>query len=147
MKLTALLLFTLFAFGHGLAAQPSAPPGAIRPQPVGTMSDLMARVIYPASDAILYITTRTPETEAQWNELEGKALMVAEAANVLMLPGHARDGQQWMADAKSMRDAGEAALRAAKARDVQALESLNEPVYRSCVTCHQHYRRNYRRRP
>jgi len=127
--------------------QAPPPPGAIRPQPVGTMSDLMARVIYPASDAIIYIETRAPENEAQWNELEGKALMVAEAANLLMLPAHARDQQQWMADAKLMRDAGEAALQAAKQRDLKALAAMNETMVRSCTTCHQHYRRNYRRRP
>jgi hypothetical protein len=126
---------------------PPPEAGIIRPQPVGTISELMVRVIYPASDAILYIATRIPENDVQWNELEAKALMVAESANLLMLPGHARDQKQWMADAKLMRDAGEAALQAAKARNVDALVNLNEAVYRSCTTCHQHYRKSYGRRP
>jgi hypothetical protein len=110
------------------------------------MSDLMIKVIYPASDAIFYISTRTPKDEAGWTELEGKALMVAEAGNLLMMPAHLRDENRWLADALLMRDAGAAAYKAAKAKDVKALEELNEALYQSCVTCHQDYRRNYGRR-
>jgi hypothetical protein len=115
--------------------------------PVGTMSDLMVKIIYPASDAIFYITTRTPATEAEWGELQGKALAVAESANLLMMPGRARDQDRWMADAKLMLDAGRAAYRAARAKDVAALEAVNDQLYTSCTSCHQHYRPNYGRRP
>ena len=116
-------------------------------QPASTMSELMVKIIYPASDAIFYITTREPKTEAEWVELEGKALAVAESANLLMMPGRARDQARWLDDAKLMLDAGRAAFRAAKAKDVAALDALNEQLYLSCTTCHQHYRPNYGRRP
>jgi hypothetical protein len=111
------------------------------------MSDLMVKVIYPASDAIFYITTRQPTTESEWVELQGKALMVAESANLLMMPGRARDEDRWMEDAKLMLDAGRAAYRAARAKDLAALEALNDQLYESCTSCHQHYRPNYGRRP
>ena len=68
------------------------------------------------------------------NDLQGKALMVAESANLLMMPAHMRDEDRWLADAKLMRDAGMAAFKAAKAKDVQALEDLNDAMYQSCVT-------------
>jgi hypothetical protein len=108
------------------AGQAAAPRPA--QSPIGTMSELMVKIIYPASDAIFYITTRTPSTDAEWNELQGKALMVAESANLLM------------------KDAGAAAFKAAKAKDAKALDDLNDALYQSCVTCHQHYRPNYGRR-
>jgi hypothetical protein len=111
------------------------------------MSELMVKIIYPASDAIFYITTREPKTEAEWVELQGKALAVAESANLLMMPGRARDQDRWMDDAKLMLDAGRAAFRAAKAKDVAALDALNDQLYTSCTSCHQHYRPNYGRRP
>lgn len=114
--------------------------------PIGTMSDLMVKIIYPASDAIFYITTRTPANDAQWLELQGKALIVAESANLLMMPAHMRDEERWLADAKLMRDAGTAAYKAAVAKNVEALDNLNDAMYQSCVTCHMHYRRNYGRR-
>jgi lipocalin-like protein len=129
---------------------PAAPAGqgaAVAPQPVGTMSDLMVKIIYPASDAIFYITTRAPKTEAEWVELQGKALAVAESANLLMMPGRARDQDRWMQDAKLMLDAGRAAFRAARAKDMAALEAVNDELYTSCTSCHQHYRPNYGRRP
>lgn len=113
--------------------------------PVGTMSELMVKIIYPTSDAVFYITTRTPQDAVGWADLEGKTLMLAEAGNLLMLPAHRRDDDRWLTDARLMRDAGAAAYKAAKARDVKALEDVNESLYQSCVTCHQHYRRNYGR--
>jgi hypothetical protein len=109
------------------------------------MSELMVDFIYPASDAVFYISSRTPATSEEWMTLQGQTLMLAEAANLLMMPGRARDEDRWMTDAELMLDAGEAAYRAAKARDVPALEALSDQLYESCVTCHRDYRPNYGR--
>ena len=105
----------------------------------------MVHMIYPTSDAIFYITSRTPATDEEWGQLQAKTLTLAEAANLLMMPGRARDEDRWMTDAELMLDAGEAAYRAAKARDVPALEALSDQLYKSCVTCHRDYRPNYGR--
>lgn len=139
------VLAALFVVATAAAGQPAAP--RVAPSPVGTMSELMIKVIYPASDAVFYVTTRTPSTDAEWTILQGQALMVAESANLLMMPAHMRDEDRWLADAKLMRDAGQAAYKAANAKDVKALDELNDALYQSCVTCHMHYRRNYGRRP
>jgi cytochrome c556 len=138
----AVLLAAPLSLAATAAQAPTAPM-----QPASTMSELMVKIIYPASDAIFYITTREPKSEAEWVELQGKALAVAESANLLMMPGRARDQDRWMQDAKLMLDAGRAAFRAAKAKDVAALDALNDQLYTSCTSCHQHYRANYGRRP
>src|SRR5262249_18471760 len=109
------------------------------------MSELMVDIIYPTSDAILYIETRTPKNDVEWNQLRAQALILAEAGNLLMMPGRARD-DRWMEDARLMRDAAATAFRLAKAKDVQGLANLNDAVYTSCTTCHMHYRTNYGRR-
>jgi hypothetical protein len=114
-----------------------------KPLPVGTMSELMVDLIYPTSDAILYISTRTPTNDVEWNELRAKALILAESANLLMTPPRALDNDRWMKDAQLMLDAGSAAFEAAKNHDVAALENLNQAVYESCVVCHFHYRPDY----
>jgi len=114
---------------------------------VGTMSDLMVKIIYPASDALFYIESRTPQTEAEWTALQGQALMVAESANLLMLPGRARDRKQWMADSKLMLDAGAAAYKAAQAKDVAAIAALSDQLMESCTSCHKNYRPDYGRKP
>lgn len=112
---------------------------------VGTMSDLMVKIIYPASDALFYIESRTPKTDAEWTVIEGQALMVAESANLLMLPGRARDQKQWMVDAKLMLDAGADAYAAAKKKDVAAIAALSERLMESCTQCHKNYRPGYGR--
>ena len=110
---------------------------------VGSMSDLMVKIIYPASDALFYIESRTPATDAEWTALEGQALLVAESANLLMMPGRARDQKQWMADAKLMLDVGADALKFAKVKNVEAIAGLSDRLYESCTSCHKHYRPDY----
>lgn len=114
---------------------------------VGSMSDLMVKIIYPTSDAIFYIESRTPKDEAEWNAFEGQALMLAESANLLMMPGRARDQKQWMADAKLMLDAGVAAVKAAKTKNVEAVSAVSDQLLESCTTCHKHYRPGYGQKP
>jgi alkyl sulfatase BDS1-like metallo-beta-lactamase superfamily hydrolase len=128
-----------------LAQAPAQAPLASAPatRHVGTMSELMVTVLRPASDAIFYVETRTPKDGDEWTRLEGQALMVAETANLMMLPGRARNDPRWMADAALMRDAGTAAFRAAKTRKVEAVAAVNDQLYESCTTCHTHFRPGY----
>lgn len=134
-----------FALTAAVAAAMLQAAPAPRPptRNVGTMSDLMVKIIYPASDALFYIESRTPKTDSEWTVLEGQALMVAESANLLMMPGRARDQKQWMADAKLMLDAAAEGYAAAKKRDVQGIVMINERLIESCTSCHKNYRPNY----
>ncbi len=143
MRVTAIVILAGAAFAQGLTAQQPVSDSVGGPQRVGTMSELMIHLIYPTSDAVFYILTRTPTTTAEWGVLEGQTLMLAESANLLMMPSRARGREQWIMDAQLLLDVGERALRAAQDRDVEALEALNDPLYRSCVTCHQHFRSGY----
>jgi hypothetical protein len=137
--------------GAAVSAQAPAKPAPVTPEPpterVGTMSELMVHLIYPTSDAVFYISSRTPQTEAQWVELQAKTLTLAESANLLMLPGRARDRDRWIKDAKLMLHAARAAFDAAKAKDVAALEAVSDRLYQSCVTCHKDYRKDYGAKP
>ena len=144
MRVSAIVLVASGLLVQALPAQQQPVSDSVgSPRPVGTMSELMVHLIYPTSDAIFYILTRTPTTTAGWGVLEGQALMLAESANLLMMPSRARGREQWIADAQLLLDVGEAALEAAQNRDVDALDQLNDPLYRSCVTCHQHFRSGY----
>ena len=128
MRSTGLLFAGLLLFATSAAAQS-----------VGTMSELMTELFIRRPIGVLYHHPNA-DHPAQWNELQGQTLMLAESANLLMMPGHARDQDQWMADAKLMRDAGAAAFKAAKNKDLTALDALNDQLYQSCTTCHMHYR-------
>ena len=106
------------------------------------MSELMVHIIYPTSDAVFYISSRTPETEEQWKELQAKTLTLAESANLLMMPGRTRPGQ-WNRDSRQMLDAAWTAFKAAKAKDAARVESASDQLYESCVSCHKAYRPDY----
>lgn len=73
-------------------------------------------------------------------------MMLAESANLLMMPSRAKGREQWMRDAKLLLDVGEVAYWAAKEKDVAALEALNDQLYQSCVQCHRNFRTGYPRR-
>lgn len=115
-------------------------------KPFATMSQLMVEIIYPTSDAIFYVERNAPKNDVDWKILKQNAITLAEAGNLLMMPSRARDQENWMKDAKLMVDAGAAAYKAAQAKDLEAVIALNDQLYTSCVTCHQQYRTNYRRR-
>lgn len=150
MRITALLIVAFATLAEVQTAQkptPAPPPPKPPMRNVGTMSDLMVKILYPASDALFYIETRTPKTDTEWTIVEGQALMVAESANLLMMPGRARDPKQWMDDSKLLLDVGAAALKAAKAKDVPGIAALSDQLYASCTTCHTHYRPGYGKKP
>ena len=108
-----------------------------QPQATTTMSELMARIIQPNSDAVFYVSRFPPETDAAWRELENKIVMLAESANLLLIPGYSRDSEQWLRDSILMRDASVKAFSAARARDLDALMELNNDLYESCESCHE----------
>lgn len=142
MKALALIMTLAATLGQTPSPAPPAPPKPPT-RNVGSMSDLMVKIIYPTSDAVFYIESRTPKDDAEWNTFEGQALMLAESANLLMMPGRARDQKQWMADAKLMLDAGTAAVKAAKTKNVEAVSAVSDQLLESCTTCHKHYRPGY----
>jgi len=129
---------TMFAVTTALCANNAfaAPPTTIARAP---LKDLMAKIVEPASNAVFYVSRQPPENEDQWKALQGQALILSEIATALMTPARAKDKQQWMHDAKLLRDAGNIAYAAANAKNVAALEELNEQLYTACTTCHEHY--------
>ena len=115
-------------------------------QPVGNMSQLMINILYPTSNAIFYIERNAPKSDSEWSLVQDQALMLAESGNLLLMPGRARDQAGWVKDAKLLIDAGNAAYKAAKAKDMPAILALNDQLNTACVSCHEDYRPAYRKR-
>jgi hypothetical protein len=139
MRITGLLLagLMLVAAGASVAQTPDAA------QPIGTMADLMTSMVYPAAnDLLLSITRGGPKDDKEWMAVQRNAVLLGESGNLMMMRGHARDQGQWIANAKMLVDAGAAAYRAARAKDLNALTALEAPINASCVSCHKQYRPN-----
>ena len=129
-----LLLGGMFAFGQA----PSEPL-----PPTASLKQLMLDLIHPSSnDILLAIYRGGPKSDAEWSAMRRAAVTLAESGNMLMLPGRVRDRADWMKDAKLLVDAGNAAYKAAQAKDPTALAALAGALDASCTTCHKQYRPN-----
>ncbi|HTW67513.1 MAG TPA: hypothetical protein VME17_23000 [Bryobacteraceae bacterium] len=124
------------------AAVAQAPP---RFQLVGNMSQLMIDIIYPTSDALFYVDRDPPKDQHDWNVLRGQALMLAESGNLLVMPGRARDQENWIKYSKQLTELGQTAFRAAQNKDLAGIQALNDPLNDVCVNCHYQYRPGYHR--
>ena len=115
--------------------------------PAASVKQLMLDLIHPSSNDILLAIYRGgppggTRDEKDWAAVRRAALTLAESGNMLMMRGRARDQGDWMKDAKLLVDAGNAAYKAAQAKDGSALAALAGAVDASCTTCHKQYRPN-----
>ena len=108
--------------------------------PVATVSEIMDAITLPYSDALVYIQRDPPKNDRDWEMLQMQALMLAESGNLLMMKNRARNQGEWMKDARALVDAGMAAVKATRAKDMQAVLALNERIVSSCINCHQKFR-------
>lgn len=129
-----------------LLAVPAVAQAPTTYQPVGTMSQLMVDIIYPTSDALFYVDRDPPKDAHDWDVLRGQALMLAESGNLLMMPGRARDQQNWIKYSKTMIDLATTAFKATQAKNMAAIQALNDPLSQVCIDCHYQYRPGYHRR-
>ncbi|HEX6893807.1 MAG TPA: hypothetical protein VF146_00960 [Bryobacteraceae bacterium] len=137
MRLVGLFLFALA--GVAVAQTPDY-------KPVGSMTELMVRIIYPASDALFYIERDPPKTDVQWNNIRTQALMLAESGNLMIMPSRARDQGDWVKESRVMIDLAGEAYRAALAKNMDGILAVNDKLADSCIVCHQQYRANYPKR-
>ena len=126
-------------------SEPTGPPF----REVAGVRLLMASMIEPAADHIwasagTIITAEEtieiqPETDEDWIRVRNSAVTVAEAGNLLMMDRRKMDDGDWLAWCRQMIEAGDAAMQAADARDVQGIFDTGEQIYFSCAGCHAQY--------
>jgi len=112
-------------------------------QPVGTISDVMVSMVYPAANNILLAAYRGgPQDDKEWLSVQRNAVLLAESGNVLLMRAPAGGQSDWAKDAKILVDAGAAAYKAARAKDANALLAVAQPLNATCTSCHKQYRAN-----
>jgi hypothetical protein len=148
MKARLVLLAAALQFGCGEAPKLAAPPeGAARP--VLSLKQLMEWVIDPAADAVwdpvkTIITEQgtqeiAPQTQEQWDAVRNGAAMLVESANLLMMEGRARDQGEWLAAARRLAATAGKALKAAEAKNAEAVFAAGGEIYNACSACHRRY--------
>jgi hypothetical protein len=129
------------------ACSTAPPPPPYRP--VADIKTLMASIMEPAAevywDAVGIVVDDKgehqiePKTAEEWDAVRNAAYMVAESGNLLMMPSRAKDGGEWMTASQLMIEAAQKAIRAAEARDKEAVFSVGADVYDACTNCHSKY--------
>ena len=136
-----------------------------------TIKELMLDVIDTNADVVwLSVTTvasdkglveTRPTTDEEWARVKAGAITLAEAANLLMIPGRrvarpgeksetpgvelepeemdvliAKERQSWERHAKSLYDAAMLAARAAERKDADKIFEVGETIELACEGCH-----------
>lgn len=142
--------------------------------PEATIKDLMLGLIDTSADVVWLSVTTTvgaegtvdvrPQNDEEWEEVRYGALRLAEAANLLMIPGRrvarpgeksvapgvelepeemdemiAKDQAGWIERATALREAAMLAVRAAEARDPDKIFEVGETIEHACEGCHRHF--------
>jgi hypothetical protein len=83
-----------------------------------------------------------------WQEVENSALALAEAANLVMIPGRMCENgkpvpvheERYRKAAQGLVEAGRAAYKAAQSKSLDAMVAVSETVSLACSNCHEPYR-------
>jgi hypothetical protein len=132
-----------------LAGASTAPAGAAAAKPIATVKQLMDGLVRPASTTVYESVSiivsaegekeNYPKSEAEWDRVAGAAASLAEAGSMLMAEGRARDQERWKSISQSMIDASLVSMKAAQARDKEALLASGEGLNNTCDDCHRIY--------
>jgi cytochrome c556 len=122
------------------------------------VKDIMNSMIVPSSTVIFgSVATITdasgvheykPENDDQWNTVFANAVMLSEAANLLMVAGRQRClggaipavyRADFIQKARELVEAGTEALVAAQKHDVESISNAGERIDVACDQCHEKY--------
>ena len=127
-------------------AKPAAPPE----RTLLSVKDVMRHIINPAAESYWAhsgevddekgVNDRIPTNDANWAINIDTAAQLAEAANLLMMDGRARDPNgPWMKYALALNKAGVAGMAAASAHDHDKTNDAGSAMYDACFGCHGRY--------
>ena len=148
-----------------LGACTSAPP---QPAPTsstevhGTLNQVMRGILFPNSNTIFDVQDQDPAapppasgdtsfyagTYGGWEGVENASIALAEAANLIVLPGRTcqngapvpLEDERYQAGARGLREVAMASYAAAQAKNQDAMLDIADRLTRACAACHDIYR-------
>jgi hypothetical protein len=147
------------------------------PAPIGTVKEIMKGIVDPSSKELWDsvgtesgpkgLIEKSPKTDEEWAKIEGDALVLAEVANLLKMPGRhvalaeqanqkttpdapeltplqieekiVKDRAAWEKKADALQATAVKARAAAKAHDKDGLLNVGEEIDNACESCHLVY--------
>jgi len=104
-----------------------------------TVKQVMQTMTEPSSEVIFTAASEPPKDQQQWEAVRKSAVVLAESGRLLMTGGRAKDNTTWMEMARALVNQAEATLKAAEAKNSDALSKAGDDVYLTCETCHARY--------
>jgi len=148
----------LFVAGIGfvVAAGRTAAPSAAAEEapaivPVASVKQIMAGITGPAA-TVVYNAVGTvvnlqgtkeiaPQNDEEWAAVANSAAALVESGNLLLVGNRVLDNGDWVTMTKAMMETGQAALKAAQAKDKEGILEAGGPLNDTCDTCHAKYQR------
>ena len=147
-------------------AEPAPTPVAFSPQPYANLAQVMRGIPFTFSNIVFDaqatdpgaprkaadVTAGATETFKNvyggWQEVENSALALAEASNLLMIPGRSCENgkpvpvqdEAYRKAVEGLAAAGRAAYKAAQSKSMDAMLEVSETVSVACANCHEPYR-------
>ena len=156
----ALLASTSEAQGRGGAGTP-----ALKPQVYAALGQIMRGILFPASNVIFAAAKQNPAdvkpakdpsgatdpldgSYGRWEAVETSALAIAEAANLLILPGRKClngldvpvKNSDWAPLVQGLREASMTAYKAAQSKNQDKMVDAAATLNAACANCHDRYR-------
>lgn len=177
MRITAILisLCTLLLIAAACApadkgpdsAKPQAPPPGVgsAAQVHGNLAQVMRGILFPNSNVIFAAQSTDPAkvkpagdpstatdplagSYGGWGAVENAGLAIAEAANLLIVPGRmCQNGKpvpmqnpDWPGFVQGLRDAGMEAYKAGQSKNQDKILDAANTMTTACMNCHEKYR-------
>ena len=149
--------------GARLATAPAA--AAARYRVHGNLNQVMRGILFPNSNVVFaaqneefagikqdkdpsLATNPLSSIYGSWTAVEDSGFALAEAANLLMIPGRVCSNGKpapvgnadWAKFVAGLRDAGMEAVKAARAKNQDAMLDVSDKMTTACSACHDVYR-------
>lgn len=138
------LVLTLGGCGGG--SEPAGSEAEYRPvvdsrQMMNWILDPQADVIWGSAGTITTfegVQDLAPTTQEGWDAVRNAAATLAEAGNVLQIPGHSR-GADWNEISRGLTSTAVLLIQAAENKNADEVFDYGGQLYNVCVACHQLY--------
>ena len=125
-------------------AAPATVPIASVAQIMNGITGPNASIVYNSVGTIINadgVTEIEPKNDEEWATVANAAAAVIESGNLLLIGDRALDTGAWVKITKAMMETGQAALKAAQAKDKEGILGAGGPLNDTCDMCHAQYQR------
>lgn len=137
-----------FGFIFLLCGAAIAQAPAYKPEPIGTLKQVMRGIILPNSDILFSVAQTAPKNDKEWGVVQDSAIAISEAAALISMPGRLlSNGQKVPVDradfvkfTKELLDAGAATYKAAQSKNQDVVTVSLDRLSNACDSCHEVYR-------